>query len=128
VLRVVAGTSPYAVWTRSHIPDPNQRATDQNADNDPHNNGQEYIADTDPTNAASYFHVTAVSNLPPWTVHFLTSSNRQYTLNGCSNLVDAVWTNVPGQGPRMGSGGSDQMTDTNSAPRRFYRLKVAISE
>jgi T5SS/PEP-CTERM-associated repeat protein len=126
VLRVVNGTSPYALWTQAHIPDPSQRYMDQDADGDGSSNWQEYVADTDPTNAASYFRVTAISNLPPLRVYFLSSSNRQYTLQCNTNLVTGVWTNIPGQGPRDGAGGPDWMQDTNFAPARFYRMNVSL--
>jgi len=127
VLRVVNGTSAYALWAQAHIPNPSLRNSDQDADGDGLSNWQEYIADTDPTNPASYFHVTAVSNLPPWTVYFQSSTGRMYTLNGISNLVSGVWTNVPGAGPRLGAGGPDSMQDTNVPPKGpFYRLGVAL--
>ena len=64
---------------------------------------QEYVADTDPTNAASYFCITGVTNLPPWTIHFDSSSNRMYTMNWCSNLVDGIWTSVTGPEARKGA-------------------------
>ena len=86
----------------------------------------EYMADTDPTNAASYFRMTGVTNLPPWTIYFDSSSDRAYTLSWCSNLVDGIWTNVPGQESRKGVGGLDQMQDTNTSPGRFYRLKADL--
>jgi hypothetical protein len=102
-------------------------ADQQQADSDTVNNLQEYIADTDPTNPASYFCVTAVSNLPPWTVCFQSSTGRLYTLNGISNLVTGVWTNTPGAGPRPGTGGADALSDTNVPPKGpFYRLKVEL--
>jgi hypothetical protein len=87
---------------------------------------QEYVADTDPTNAASYFRITGVTNLPPWTIYFDSSSDRTYTLSWCSNLVDGFWTDVTGQEPRKGIGGPDQMQDINTSPSRFYRLKVDL--
>jgi T5SS/PEP-CTERM-associated repeat protein len=127
VLRVVSGTSAYDLWAQAHIADPGQRGSDQNADGDSFSNWQEYVADTDPTNSASYFHVTAVSNLPPWTVCFLSSTGRLYTLNGISNLVNGVWTNVPGAGSRLGVGGLDAMQDTNVPPKGpFYRMNVEL--
>lgn len=87
---------------------------------------QEYVADTDPTNAASYFRITGVTNLPPWTIYFDSSSDRAYTLIWCSNLVDGTWSNVMGQESRKGVGGPDQMQDTNSSASQFYRLKVDL--
>jgi hypothetical protein len=86
----------------------------------------EYVADTDPTNAASYFRITGVTNLPPWTIYFDSSSDRAYTLSWCSNLVDGIWTNVTGQESRQGVGGPDQMQDSNTSPSRLYRLKVDL--
>jgi hypothetical protein len=102
-------------------------ADHQQADSDTFDNGEEYIADTDPTNAASYFHITAVSNLPPWTVYFEASAGRRYTLSGVSNLSSGAWSPVPGAGPRPGTGGQDSLSDTNVPPKGpFYRLKVEL--
>ena len=70
--------------------------------------------------------MTGVTNLPPWTIYFDSSSDRAYTLSWCSNLVDGIWTNVPGQESRKGVGGLDQMQDTNTSPGRFYRLKADL--
>lgn len=98
-----------------------------NPDADGFNNLQEYIADTDRTNPASYFRITAVSNLPPWTVYFVSSTARTYKLYGCTNLASGTWTNVPGAGPRAGAGGADSMHDTNwPAKGPFYRVKVNL--
>jgi hypothetical protein len=88
---------------------------------------QEYIADTDPTNAAALCRIVEVSGISPFTVTFDASSNRFYTLMGCSDLVERVWTTVPGAGPRRGAGGADSMSDTNEVPRGpFYRLQVKM--
>ena len=103
-----------------------QAETNQ-SDSDSCNNGQEYIADTDPTNAAAYFKILSISNSAAMSIRFLSSSNRLYTMNGCSNLVTGVWTNIPGAGPRPGTGGPDALSDTNIPPKGpFYRLKVEL--
>jgi autotransporter-associated beta strand protein len=100
---------------------------DENPDEDPHTNVQEYIADTDPQDGGSYLRTVVFTNLPPWSVVFTSSSARVYALLGASNLVDAVWTNVPGAGPRMGVGGEDSLADGNEPPLGpFYRLHVAL--
>jgi len=55
------------------------------------------------------------------------TTNRLYTMDGCSNLVDGAWTNVPGAGPRKGVHGPDEMEDTNQPPRGpFYRMEVEL--
>lgn len=87
-------------------------------------NSHEYVADSDPTNNASYFGIEAVSNLPPLRVYFHSSSNRQYTLQWSANLIGGIWTNVSDQSPRAGAGGPDWMQDTNGIPAGFYRLHV----
>ncbi len=102
---------------------------EEDSDGDSVFNWQEYVADTCPTNAASYLRVTAISNGPPLTLCFQSSSNRLYTLLGRTNLTDGAWQAVPGAGPRAGSGGADAMQDTNQPPKGpFYRLKVELSE
>lgn len=87
---------------------------------------QEYVADTDPTNAASFFRISGATNLPPWTIYFDSSSNRLYGVLWCSNLVEGIWTNIPGLESRQGAGGPDQMQITNGKPSRFHRLNVAL--
>jgi hypothetical protein len=95
-----------------------------NPDNDPHDNRQEYDADTDPTNPASFFHVAALSNLPPWAVYFDSSSSRWYTLQWRTNLLAGGWSDVPSQTNVPGTGGRASLTGGSDATNRFYRLKV----
>ena len=96
-------------------------------DNDEAQAWQEFIADTDPTNSASVFRILEISQTIPTSVTFTGASSRLYTLFGCSNLVENIWTNVPGTGPRSGAGGADSMTDTNDPPKGpFYRLQVKL--
>lgn len=98
-----------------------------NPDNDPHSNVDEFIADTDPTDSNDYFRITYITVASPPVVSFESSSNRWYTLVGCSNLIEGGWTNVPGSGPRVGLGSADTLTDTNEPPRGpFYRLTVEL--
>jgi len=98
-----------------------------NPDNDPHTTGQEWIADTDPTNALSYFLIETISNLPPVAVQFLSSSNRLYTLLSTTNLAEAnAFNAVPGQADVRGTGGVQTLTDTNAAAALFYRVNVKL--
>jgi hypothetical protein len=98
-----------------------------NPDGDPHTTYQEWVSDTDPTNALSYFRIAAISNLPPVTVSFASSSNRQYTLVCSTNLVGTVWADVAGQVDVPGNGRLRTLTDTNAAaPEKFYRVSVKV--
>jgi hypothetical protein len=95
-----------------------------NPDGDSFNTFEEWVADTDPTNALSCFRIESVVFGPPVVVHFLSSSNRSYSLLASSSVNGGLWTNVPGQAEVRGSGGMVALRDTNALPRRFYRLEV----
>lgn len=103
-------------------------AETNNSDSDAFNNGQEYIADTDPTNPASFFSITAVSNLPPWRVYFPSSADRVYSLGSSTNLLFSdQWSVVGAQSNQPGNGGTLWLSDTNeTTSNRFYRLKVNL--
>ena len=95
-----------------------------NPDNDPFNNLQEWIADTNPTNALSFFRVADFDYGPPFSARFLSSSNREYTLLYTTDF--SGWTNVPTQTDILGNGGVRSLTDSNSAPHKFYKVGVAV--
>jgi hypothetical protein len=88
---------------------------------------QEYVADTDPTNAASYFRITAMDNPPLAKVHFPSSSSRYYTLQRRQDLLTGSWTNVTGQTGIQGAGGLDSLHETEDAEQQFYRVEVRLS-
>jgi parallel beta-helix repeat protein len=96
---------------------------------DPANNGftvlQDWIADINPTNANSAFRISGVSNLPPLTVNFQSSSNRVYTLMSSASLGSG-WTPVAGQQAVPGTGAVLSLVDTNSGTAQFYRVGVAV--
>jgi parallel beta-helix repeat protein len=85
---------------------------------------QEWVADTDPTNALSYFHIAAITSVSPLAVAFQSSSNRQYTLYFCTNLDGGHWTQVMGQANLPGTGSLSVLQDTNAIPPTFYRVGV----
>jgi hypothetical protein len=98
-----------------------------NPDGDPHTTLQEWIADTNPTNAFSLFRIEAIEPGPPVSVRFLSSTNRQYTLHSRTALADGPpWANVTGQTDLPGRGGMDSLTDTNHAAESFYRVSVRL--
>jgi hypothetical protein len=97
-----------------------------NPDNDSHTTLQEWIADTDPTDASSLFRIESGTN---GTLAFQSSSNRLYTLSSATNLANTntVWNNVAGQVDVSGNGALRVLNDTNSpAPQKFYRVSVRV--
>ncbi len=95
-----------------------------NWDFDPFSNVDEFIADTDPNSSNDWFCVTAISNDVLPIVCFQSSSNRLYTLLGCTNLSDGVWHDLIG--PRTGIGGSDCFDTSGSEEKMFYKLRVEL--
>lgn len=102
-----------------------------NPDRDAFISLEEYVADTDPTDALSAFRIAAVSNGPPVAVCFLSSSNRCYTLSFRTDLAgggspEGDWTNVAAQVDVPGTGGVQSLNDATGDASRFYRVGVRI--
>ena len=81
---------------------------------------QEFVADTDPTNAAAFPQMTFIetwqTNAPILT--WPASTGRLYEIHWCDDLVVGEWTPLP-----LGLG-SNAWTDTNPPPAtgRYYRI------
>ncbi len=104
-------------------------ATNDN-DSDGLDNYAEWIAQTDPTNAASVFRIEAIAETNGTVaLIFQGWSNRLYAINACSSLlVTGNWTQVTVT-PLSGTNGPAVWIDTNilnSTTTRFYRLDVTL--
>ncbi len=111
-------------WEMEHWNSVTNADETTSSDTDPHTDLQEFIADTDPTNAASYFRIKSIGYTNGVRVCFDSSSGRLYRMRFIDDLQGSVWSNVPGQEQRFGLGPNDTMTDTNAVPQRYYRLEV----
>jgi len=85
---------------------------------------QEYITDSVPTNSASPANNASSISTDAGTpqLSFSTSTNCLYSLDWSSNLVSNVWNSLTNDIP--GTGSELSVSDPNSAPGRFYRLKI----
>ena len=86
----------------------------------------EYLADTDPTNAGSFFQITGVSGISPINVQFPSSTRRSYTLQRRDDMVTGEWVNVEGQVAKPGAGGADSLNDNETSTQHFYRVMVTL--
>jgi uncharacterized repeat protein (TIGR01451 family) len=101
-------------------------AADAAADTDAdlYSNLQEYYADTVPTNASSFHRLSVVSNRPPRSLTFPSSTARVYGIEYSTSLVGGIWvpiaTNLPGQS------GSTTISITNTDAVLHYRIGVGF--
>ncbi len=87
----------------------------------------EYIADTDPTDANDIFRCVGITGSEGIVIHFNSSTSRVYSLHALLDLLDGDWSDVPETGPRYGVGGADSMADTNEPPVGvYYRMGVNV--
>jgi len=94
-----------------------------NPDHDAHTTYQEWVADTNPIDPLSRFRIASISSDAAQTVQFLSSSNRNYTLQ-YSPEIPATWSSVTAT--QAGKGGMDSLSHTNPATRGFYRIRVDL--
>jgi hypothetical protein len=96
-------------------------------DQDGANNYDEYIADTNPTNSLSCFHIQSVSNAAGFELFFQSSASREYALYFTTNLTSGVWTPVTTQTNIYGNGGMEMLSDPGPTDtQRFYRISVRV--
>lgn len=120
---------PVSWWDRYGIPE-GERVATNNPDGDVDNNYEEFVADTVPTNNASYF-VYKITNMTGiGTMQLLvgppTTNSRVYDAFWCTSLVVQGWTPLNFNVPGMADGSSFFLTVTNDAAGRFYRTGVKI--
>jgi len=114
-------------WEYRHGLDPTNAAdATADGDGDGMDNRGEHTADTNPTNPASLFVITAISNQITPAIYFPSSSQREYSLLSRPSLTTGQWSLVEGQTNIPGDGGVHFLTDSNAPPTTTYRLKVAI--
>ena len=114
-------------WTwsfRLNPTDPNVAAG--NPDNDPHTTFQEWLADTVPTNAASFFRLNGILVPSSAQVSFQSSTNRRYSLYQTTELPNGTWSPVPGQQNVPGLGGPQTLAEPATTSNRFYRVQVNV--
>ena len=96
-------------------------------DHDGVDNHHEYLADTDPTSASSWFHLRSISLSGAFSVSYQSSASRKYTLYSTADLTSGIWTAVPSQTGITGSGGVDTLADPSpTGTQRFYRVGVQV--
>lgn len=93
------------------------------ADDDGAATWEEYMADTDPTNALSVFEVLALQSGASRGITFPSSTARVYTVDFTTNaLTGNAWQSLAAEQP--GVQGQTTVLDPSTAPLRLYRVRV----
>jgi hypothetical protein len=101
-----------------------------NSDSDPATNGEEYAADTNPTNTLSYFE-DRVYAFTGTGIGYLatapqTTNSRVYDVWCSSNLLEGSWVPLQKDVPGNADGSPVLLTITNTAAYRYYRVGVKV--
>lgn len=104
-----------------------------NPDNDPLNNGQEYIADLNPFVSNAWFRATLdyVGERPAGCVFEVTAgppttNSRVYDVFWCSNLLTGAWNASGLRVPGRADGGIVILSFTNALPNLFFHSGVRL--
>ena len=114
-------------WEYAHFGNLTTANATSNFDGDPATDLQEYLADTNPTDATSYLRITAfstASNGSPNALTWTSALTRCYHIHESVSLIAPVWYDS-GLGLISPDGAftTRNATDTN-APIRFYRVQA----
>ena len=124
ILTVLADSNGNGIpdtWESAYFGSPTGANRDVDSDGDSMSNWEEYVAGTNPTNAASYLKVARI--LPGGTaeITFEAVSNRTYSVLYKDDLSSALWTRLTDVVAR-GSNWTAGATDAAAATNRFYRI------
>ena len=108
-------------WESSYFGSPTGADPDADSDGDTMKNGAEYIAGTNPTNAASYLKVSGIAATSSALITFEAVAGRTYTVEYSDDLTNPVWGKVADVTP-LTADGPVSVTDANPQPDRYYRL------
>jgi len=115
-------------WEKTYANNVTSMIASANSDSDGFTNYQEYLANTNPTNSASFFAIDSFVALADQTVAFIGSTARQYQVYYTTN--DLAATNLAWNAAHTnlvwGTGTNSSITVTNTEDTVFYRLRVTL--
>lgn len=110
---------PYNQWASIYAANLGGETAD--FDQDGADNYEEYVALTAPDNADDLFVIHGIGGNM---IQFSSSTNRNYTLLQCTNLLESIWNvAVPA---RAGAGGDDSMAVSETAALDYFKLEVSL--
>lgn len=116
-------------WETARFGDAAGQTGAGDADGDGQSNLQEYIADTDPTNAAAVFAlggIRAASGGAGLEISLPGKAGRRYLLERSATLETASWTQIDAAGPLASDATVTFVDAAPPTPRAFYRARVQL--
>jgi hypothetical protein len=113
-------------WETLYFGGPTNAVAGEDVDLDGFTNYEEYIADTNPIDPASFLRIISVAVAPQPGIAIESSSIRVYSLESAMDAVDTNgWGAVSAEVP--GTGGLLLLVDTNAVgSARYYRSRVTL--
>lgn len=115
-------------WEKTYTNSTTAMVASADMDGDGFSNLQEYTADTNPTNPASFFEMSGFLAATTQTVYFTGSTARQYQVFYTTNDLSAsnlTWI-AANTNKVWGAGTNSLITFTNTVNKAFYRLRVSL--
>ncbi|MCF7847728.1 MAG: hypothetical protein K9M45_02670 [Kiritimatiellales bacterium] len=109
-------------WEIQYGGDATSMVANAHSDSDKYTNYEEWVADTNPTNDASFFEITEW--VAPTNITFSSSSNRKYRVECREDLVSDAWQ--PEGDWFSGGGGETERVALGTTSNRFYRVEVKV--
>ncbi len=113
-------------WESTYTNNATAMSSATDSDGDDFTNFEEYLADTNPTNAASFFEMSGFVASTVQTIYFTGSTARQYQVFYTTNdlaVTNVVWV-AAHTNTITGAGVNSSITVTNMQEKAFYRLRV----
>jgi hypothetical protein len=113
-------------WESTYTNSATAMSSATDSDGDDFTNFEEYLADTNPTNPASFFEMSGFMASAVQTVYFTGSTARQYQVFYTTNdlaATNVVWI-AAHTNKISGTGSNSAITVTNTQEKAFYRLRV----
>ena len=112
-------------WEQQYFGSTTGATASVDSDGDGFTNLQEFLANTDPTNAVSALRIiSATPSNGDFVVSFTSTTNKLYRVERTDDLTAGMWTTITNN--VTGTGGAIQITDVGAAgvTNRFYRSRL----
>ena len=117
------GDGLWDAWETNNFGNTGSNGSGDN-DADGFNNYFEFVSDTQPTNANSFFRLATITNGLPHFPGWISSASRWYDIEYSTNLLAPTWVTLSAN--IVGAGGLQTFADAADRTSRIYRVRVKV--